>query len=511
MADIQRSILFFSIDKEEIKMTPPEIKALIAGGEGLHVDFKQSVNTDLAKSISSFANARGGKVIIGVADDGSIVGYSLTNSNRSKIQDVAQSCDPPIHIVVDEMVYEDKTITVVDVPESAAKPHRSNKGFFLRQGSSSIKMSTNEILDFIQAHGRVYFDETVRTDLIVSQIFSSELIDKFRNFLPSEVASIGTLDLLASLKAAVGDHPTNTGILYFTPNPSKYITDATLKCVSYKSTDKVEILDNYPLIEKDLISAIEEGMLFLRKSLNMNRVIEGTQARDELEIPEIALREALVNALIHRDYQMRGGRVMVEVYADRVEISNPGSLPQGLSEADFGTRSLTRNPNIADLLIRTPYMERLGTGIQRIKREIEKVGLSAPLFSFGGHFSITVGRSSIARSGTINGTINLHDKLMQLTDEQFIEILNTITTQTGGTINGTINEKHKQIVEKVLQEKYQSTQLSQILDMPERSLKRYLAMLTQNGCIAYKGAKKTGGYIPTPEFLNVLKQTRNDK
>jgi predicted HTH transcriptional regulator len=100
---------------------------------------------------------------------------------------------------------------------------------------------------------------------------------------------------------------------------------------------------------------------------------------------------------------------------------------------------------------------------------------------------------------------------MQLTDEQFIEILNTITTQTGGTINGTINEKHKQIVEKVLQEKYQSTQLSQILDMPERSLKRYLAMLTQNGCIAYEGAKKTGGYVPTPEFLNVLKQYRDDK
>lgn len=271
-------------------MTLEELKAIIINGEGLHVDFKQSVNADLAKSISSFANAQGGKVLLGVQDTGVVIGFNLTNANRSRIQDIAQTCDPPIPITLEEVVYDNqKRVTVIHIPESSAKPHRSVNGFYLRQGSSSIKMSTTAILDFIQANGRVYFDETVRTDLVCSQIFSSDLIDRFRNYLSPEAANIATLDLLASLGAAVGDHPTNTGILFFTSKPNNYITDATVKCVSYKGTNKVAILDNYPLIEKDLISSIEETMLFLRKSLKMARVIDGIAAHDELEIPEIAL------------------------------------------------------------------------------------------------------------------------------------------------------------------------------------------------------------------------------
>jgi ATP-dependent DNA helicase RecG len=488
-------------------MTQEEVKALIAGGEGLHVDFKQSVNTDLAKSISSFANAQGGKVIIGVADDGSVVGYNLTNANRSRIQDVAQSCDPPVSIGIEQVAYQEgKNITMVDVPASAAKPHRCTSGFYLRQGSSSIKMSTNEILDFVQAHGRVHFDETVRTDLIVSQIFSSELIDRFRNFLPPEVASIGVLDLLASLKAAEGDHPTNTGILFFTPNPSKYITDATVKCVSYKGTNKVDVLDNYPLIERDLITTIEECMLFFRKSLKMARIVDGVAARDELEVPEVALREALVNALIHRDYLIRGGRVMVEVYDDRVEISSPGSLPQGLSEADFGTRSLTRNPNIADLLLRTPYMERLGTGIQRIKMAVEKAGLPAPRFSIGSHFGLVISRVSEAKSGPISGPLND----LELTDKQIDMAAGVLFGLLNGPLSGplteVLNANDIEVIRLLQKGTYNTAQLADHMQKPATTVKKYVGKLNKMNCIVYEGPKKTGGYILTKAYKEQLEK-----
>jgi ATP-dependent DNA helicase RecG len=86
----------------------------------------------------------------------------------------------------------------------------------------------------------------------------------------------------------------------------------------------------------------------------------------------VALREAMVNAVCHRDYLEQGAQVMVEIFDDRVEIYNPGGLPQGLSEKDFGRRSVCRNPNIAGLLLRCDYIEKMGTGIERIREALER-------------------------------------------------------------------------------------------------------------------------------------------
>jgi ATP-dependent DNA helicase RecG len=276
--------------------------------------------------------------------------------------------------------------------------------------------------------------------------------------------------------------------------------------VSYKGSNKVAILDNYPLIEKDLISSIEETMLFLRKSLKMARVIDGIAAHDELEIPEIALREAVVNALIHRDYLIRGGRIMVEVYDDRVEISNPGSLPNGLSEADFGTRSLTRNPNLADILLRTPYMERLGTGIQRIKLEVEKAGLAAPSFSFGGHFSVAINRVLESNEGLLSGLLNN----LELTDLQIYKAASNLFGLLNGPLSGPLNEVLNRndidVVRLLLKNAYNTTQLAEQLQKPTTTVKKYVGKLNKMGCIVYEGPKKTGGYVLTSEFRQELKK-----
>lgn len=205
----------------------------------------------------------------------------------------------------------------------------------------------------------------------------------------------------------------------------------------------------------------------------------------------------MVNALIHRDYLIRGGRIMVEVYVDRVEISNPGSLPNGLSKADFGTRSLTRNPNLADILLRTPYMERLGTGIQRIKLEVEKAGLAAPSFSFDGHFSVVISRLYKKDHDSINDPINVAKTSNLYADSQLLEIL----SGSGITVLDPINDpikRYLKTIQLLAETPLKRADLAASLDVSEATIKRDMKVLRDAGIVQYEGSNKTGMY-----YLNI--------
>ena len=134
---------------------------------------------------------------------------------------------------------------------------------------------------------------------------------------------------------------------------------------------------------------------FLWRNLRARHEIRGVQRKNVLEIPEDALRESVINAACHRDYFEEGANVMVEIYDDRVVITNPGGLPKGISLDDLGTMSVTRNPFIADMLYRAEYNEKMGTGIKKVRDLMEDAGLEAPAFTSTGFFTVTFKRPQL--------------------------------------------------------------------------------------------------------------------
>ena len=138
-------------------------------------------------------------------------------------------------------------------------------------------------------------------------------------------------------------------------------------------------------------------MEFLWKSLRARHELISRTARriDVLEIPEKALREALINAVIHTNYLEEGTSVTVEVYDDRVEISNFGGLPAGLTKEKFGKKSVRRNPLIADLMARAGYIERMGTGVKKMRSLVRKAGLKPIKFEFGNFTTVTFYRKPL--------------------------------------------------------------------------------------------------------------------
>ena len=336
------------------KITREELDLLIEEGEGYQLEFKESVNSDLAKELTAFANASGGRILIGVSDNGQIVGCDLSNRTISQIQDAAESCDPPVLIEIEKI--KAQKIVVIKVPEGANRPHRCNKGFYLRNGANSQKMSTADITAFIQAEGKIRFDEQLRLDLDWAETISSERLSKFLELSGISPKS-DTRVLLQNLGAGeIKDNKfylNHTGILFFGKNPTDHLFHTSVVCALFKGLNKSYILDRKEL-SGNLLENIEDALLFLRKHLNLRWEItsESAQRNENLELPEVALREAVVNAICHRDYLEKGAQVMVEIFDDRVEIYNPGGLPKGLRPEDFGKRSVCRNPLIANLLLR---------------------------------------------------------------------------------------------------------------------------------------------------------------
>ena len=399
-------------------MTQHELDTIILSGEGYKTEFKRNVNTDLSKELAAFANSSGGKVFLGIEDNGAISGVTIDNALKSKVTMMAHECDPSVDIELEAC----NNVLIVNVPEGKNKPYRCTNGFYIRNGASSIKLTTLQIIDFIQSEGKVRFDELINKSVKYPEQLNDSSITRFKQ-LSGITASITNDELLTNLGLVYHNENTpainNTGVLFFGKDLAQYIPQSVVTGVVFKGNSKVEILDRKSF-DLDIITNIDDAIMFLKRHLNMSYEIKEKQRKEKLEIPEVVLREAVVNAVAHRDYFEKGANVMIEIFDNRVEISNPGGLPKGFKPEDFGKRTLARNPLIAALLNRARYIEKLGTGIQRMRQEMAGAGLPEPEFSFDGFFTIVLKRVHVMEKAialSLNVSSNRLERMMYLLKE----------------------------------------------------------------------------------------------
>jgi ATP-dependent DNA helicase RecG len=399
-------------------MTQHELDTIILSGEGYKTEFKRNVNTDLSKELAAFANSSGGKGFLGIEDNGAINGVTIDNALKSKVTMMAHECDPSVDIELEAC----NNVLIVNVPEGKNKPYRCTNGFYIRNGASSIKLTTLQIIDFIQSEGKVRFNELINKSVKYPEQLNGSSITRFKQ-LSGITASITNDALLTNLGLVYHNEKTpainNTGVLFFGKDPAQYIPQSVVTGVVFKGNSKVDILDRKSF-DLDIITNIDDAITFLKRHLNVSYEIKEKQRKEKLEIPEVVLREAVVNAVAHRDYFEKGANVMIEIFDDRVEISNPGGLPKGFKPEDFGKRTLARNPLIAALLNRARYIEKLGTGIQRMRQEMAGAGLPEPDFSFDGFFTIVLKRLLVTEKAialSLNVSTNRLERMMYLLKE----------------------------------------------------------------------------------------------
>lgn len=393
--------------------TAPEFALALSAWEGQFIEFKESVSDSLARELVAFANSEGGRIYIGVADDKAIKGVTINNRLLSQVQDIARNCDPPLAVNVVPFKHKGHDLLMVDVPGGDKKPYGCGAGYFLRTGPNSQKMNRDQLLLFLRGIGEVRFDEAPCGDFNYPVDFSVAAFKEFLFAAKITSKNIPREDLLVNLglaarrgkKLAVN----NASVLFFAKNPRRFHLQSRITCLLFHGTTKARILDRKDF-DGGLVANVEGAMTFLHQHIPVRYEIVGFNRTDIPAIPEAATREALLNAVIHRDYFERGGVVMVEMFQDRLQITNPGGLLPGFRVEDLGWFSLPRNPLIADLFLRMGYVERAGSGIVRIREAISKAGLDAPLFESNLFFTITFplpetpGHIPERRLGAVEGT-----------------------------------------------------------------------------------------------------------
>ena len=347
---------------------------MIALGEGFTSEFKRSMPSDLGREICAFANATGGVILIGVDDVGTVVGVGEHNRLKSQVQSVARSADPPVAVEVES----EGGVLCVTVPEQHGKPYSFGGRFYIREGATCQtcqQMSRDEIRDFFFVEGLIRLDETPCNAFDPSVEITPARWAEFagRAGIDPGLDSMTVLENLHLVKEAGMIH---AGAWLLADDITRFTLQAGVTCAVFRGSAKTHILDRKEFCG-NLYSIYQEVMAYFQAKLN-SALIPHAQGRDErLELPESALREAVVNAIAHRDYRSTAN-VQVYIFQDRVEIVTPGGLPAGMREEDLGSKSVPRNPLLFSMLYRMKLVEQIGSGIRRIHDACLEYGVAEP-------------------------------------------------------------------------------------------------------------------------------------
>ncbi|MFH1950463.1 MAG: ATP-binding protein [Pseudomonadota bacterium] len=443
-------------------ITAEQVRLLISQGEGLIVEFKERYTPRIDQDIVAFANTRGGTLLLGVRDDGTVAGERLTNDLKAKINSLTRNCKPAVAVNLSQV----GEVVAVVVPEGMEKPYSCSSGYYRRLDATTQKMSHDELRIMFAENEPLPFEEKTVRGFTFDDISEAKILS-FVKETGIHIGSIAVPEFLRSLKVADQSQVKNAGILFFAKDVYEYLHQAQMTLLAFKGTGRLHIYDRRD-VRDDLLTQFNEAVAFLKKHLNVRSEIRGVNREDIYEIPLEALREALVNALMHRDYSITGTQVSVEVYDDRVEIVNPGGLPKGLSVRDLGTVSIRRNELIADLFFRLHKVERIGMGIQKMKEAMVAAGLREPTFEPDRFFRAIFHRASeLAMKERKEGSEKKFGEGSEKSSEKILALLEARNTAS-------------------------AREIAEILGLTPRAVEKHIAALKTAGRLKRVGPAKGG-------------------
>jgi ATP-dependent DNA helicase RecG len=358
-----------------------ELRERIARWENLHTEFKEWPihPDDLAAEIVAFANTDGGQLVLGVAKDRSVVGVDDPDKVAQFVDNVASNnCAPPVTVVQEVLAITDSAATqdstevvVVNVPKGDMRPYATNRGtHYIRTSSGRRHASREELLRLFQATESFWYDEHPLIRLSLDAL-NLEEVGRYRKDIDQLGLEVDER-LLENWGLAAGGHPTIAGLVLFGREPQRHLPHACISAVRFPGTDSsAEPMDRKDL-DGRLLDIVHQAEKFLELHLYTRHEIAAFQPERHPELPLEALREAVVNALAHRDYTV-SGPIRLFVFDDRVEVHTPGKPPNTVDEGAMRAGAhVVRNPRIYARLADAGLATRAGSGVRRMVRLVRE-------------------------------------------------------------------------------------------------------------------------------------------
>ena len=378
----------------------------IQKGESEQVEFKKSTSTmrELIETLCAFANHRGGAVFIGIDDSGNVINMpAITDDTLKNIANAVQlNTDPKLYPEIEAIELKGKTCIRVSIEESPLKPHLAYGRAFNRVGTTNRKLDRDSYEYLLQQRSNGYgFDFLVQKKASMDDIDTEQLyqfIEKanaVRNlnenlFLPPEL-------LLDKLGLVKNGKVSNAALLLFGKNPANFFEgNFEMKCGLFSVDEGYDNIINHKEYKSNLLQNFDLAYGFLLSSINSSLVKNGKQSVEKYELPLPALREVLVNMIVHKNYRI-GIKNTIEIRPGYIQFQNPGTLFEptiSIEKLKKPHPSRPGNKLIAKIFYMMGLFENWGSGTLKVYKELEKEGKRAPEFSYDdGIFGVKILRN----------------------------------------------------------------------------------------------------------------------
>ncbi|MDR2586487.1 MAG: putative DNA binding domain-containing protein [Prevotellaceae bacterium] len=464
--------------------------------EGLTVEFKTDFREEAAETLVAFSNARGGTLYIGVSDKGKVLGMTFGQETVQKwINEIKNKTSPQIIPDVEVLTIDGKKVVALSVIEYPIKPVSIRGKYFKRTGNSNHVLSIDEIanehLKTINSSWDMYPDPIHTLDDI-----SLDNVQKVMEILKNKGMTINepALPFLSKYSLLRDGRPTNAAFLMF--KKWDYVT-TTIELGRFQ--DPITIKD-MARSKSDILAQVDEVLNYVKKHINLEVIITGNaQNTQKWQYPLEAIREIVLNMIIHRDYRSSSDSI-VKIFNDKIEFYNPGRLPDSISIEDLLSNnysSTPRNKKIAEVFKDMGLIEKYGSGIKRIIGYFREENLPMPDFrNISDGFMVTVFSTTIENNTVV--TKKHTKKIGKRTDGKGTEKDTEKDTEKAQkeNIKGTekITKNQQVILDSIFQNPHiTSNELSAIVGIRADKIRINLSKLKAKGIIERIGADR-GGY-----------------
>jgi len=364
--------------------------------ESSTVEFKRDLpkNDQIIKTIIGFCNSSGGKLVIGVENDGTIIGIDEKKAIQTMEwleKSIYEASTPPIIPKVLSQRIGDKVILIVEVSSGMNKPYYRyseglEKGTYVRIGKSTIR-ATYAMIEELKWQSRGLSYDAMPVYQAKEEDLDEKKILEFLKKRRIKTELTISREVLKRYKLIYEEHlkifPTVGGMLLFGKNVDYWFSEAMIICSHFSGNSGRDAIANRD-VKGTLFEQFNGAYEFILSRLNRSFIIRGPKREEQLEIPEIAIREILINAIVHRNYHIQAP-TKIAIFENRIEIFSPGSFPTPFPSLRLGLTDV-RNMVICNIFREAQYMEKLGSGFLTVFESYEKKRLSEPQIINGENF-----------------------------------------------------------------------------------------------------------------------------
>ena len=377
------------------------------------LELKEQINTDFKKEIIAFANTDGGDILIGVARDGSVTGVEDTEAEMEKIGNMIRDGIKPdltAYTSIERIEDGGKAIIRVSVSRGLKRPyHLTDKGLkptgvFVRHGVSSVPATDEAIRQMLRESDGTAFDKARSVNQELTFTYAEKTFQEYQvAFDNAHKRTLGLID--------VDGYYTNAALLL--SDQCGHI----IRCAVYEGTGKTKFKTRKEF-SGSILKQMDDAFSFLLLNNNLRATFDGLRRIDYADYPEEALREALLNAVVHRDYDYSGS-IIINIYDDRMEFTSLGGLVKGLTLLDIkGGVSQPRNAVIANVFYRLELIESYGTGIQKMMESYHGSGAEPAFVPAPASFVVILPNRNTAAGEVPDPTLSREEQVIQLMEKQ---------------------------------------------------------------------------------------------